>query len=241
MATHTARLLFRRPVAESTMAFHFEKPTAFDFRPGQAIDLALMEKGSASRSQDSRHTFSIVSAPFQEELVVATRMRDSAFKRALGALSLGSVAVVNGPFGLLTLHKKLVRAAVLIAGGIGVTPFMSMLRQAAHDQLPQDLRLLYSNRRPEDAPFLAELQQHARSNPRFQLLATMTDMARSAQLWNGHAQRIDSNLVGLVAKDLSNPVFYISGPPRLVEAVRQTLADAGVDEDDVRSEEFYGY
>ena len=241
MAEYRVRLVARHPLAEGTMAFHFEKPEGFDHKPGQALDLSLPGHQDNPRSPDVRHTFSIVSAPHEDELLVATRMRDSAFKRALGALPLDSKLQINGPFGSLTLHKQPERAGVLIAGGIGITPFMSMLRHAAKQQTPQDLLLLYSNRRPEDAAFLAELQRLERLNPRFRLLATMTDMAHSAQPWQGETHVIDSPWLKQAIAGLANPVCYVSGPPLMVEAICQALTAAGMDEENVRSESFYGY
>jgi ferredoxin-NADP reductase len=190
---------------------------------------------------DSRHTFSIVSAPFQDELVVATRMPDSAFKCAIKNLPTGSQAKLKGPFGSLTLHNDRARPAVFIAGGIGITPFMSILRQAAKDQLPQRLILLYSNRRPEDTAFLAELQQLEQQNINFRLIATMTEMGKSSRPWAGKTGLINEDLVTRVGGHLPAPVYYLAGAPEMVEVVRQTLHRAGVDDDDIRSEEFYGY
>ena len=241
MATQTVHLKSRNEVANGTMAFHFEKPAGFEFRPGQAIDVILGGAGDAANSADNRHAFSIVSAPHEDEIVVTTRMRDSVFKRTLGALPVGGTVEIDGPFGSLTLHKKVERAGVLIAGGIGVTPFMSMLRTAAEKQSTQPLALLYSNRRPEDTAFLDELQQLARKNPHFRLVATMTDMGKSSRPWSGETGMIDAAFIQRAVKDLPSPVFYVSGPPGLVEAMRGTLVEAGIDEDDVRSEEFYGY
>lgn len=241
MSTYAAPLTARHQIAEGTMAFHFQKPAGFEFRPGQAIDLILPGHDANANSQHARHAFSIVSAPHEDELVVATRMRDSVFKRALGQLSIGAVAQIDGPFGSLTLHKNPARAGVLVAGGIGITPFMSMLRHAAKHQVPQDLALLYSNRRPEDTAFLAELKQLERQNPRFRLHATMTDMGRSAQAWAGETRLIDHTLVRRAIEGLGAPIFYVSGPPAMVDAMRKTLIAANVDEDDLRSEEFHGY
>jgi ferredoxin-NADP reductase len=234
------KLRAARQVAAGTMAFHFDKPAGFVFKPGQAVDLVL----PAARGADGealRHAFSVVSAPFEDELVIATRMRDSAYKRALAAMPVGSRAVVEGPFGSLTLHRDRSRGAVFVAGGIGITPFMSILRQAARDPLSRSLALVYSNRRPEDAAFLAELQQLERDKRSFRLLATMTDMARSTASWSGETRRVDGALVASAAEGMTSPIHYLVGPPAMVEGVRKALAQAGIDDDDVRSEEFYGY
>ena len=241
MTTYTSTLTAREEIAEGTMAFHFEKPNGFAFKPGQAIDLIIAQPPATAGDQSTRHTFSIVSAPFENELVVATRMRDSVFKRALKSLSIGAQVMIDGPFGSLGLHQDRTRPALFIAGGIGITPFVSILRQAAKDQLPQRLILLYSNRRPEDAAFLAELQQLEVDNPHFQLVATMTDMRASTRPWAGHTELITGALVNRVVAELPQPIYYVVGPPGMVEAMRQTLSLAGISDDDIRSEEFYGY
>lgn len=241
MVEYNVHLTACRQIAKGTMAFHFEKPTGFSHKPGQAIDLILPGHRTDARPSDTRHTFSIVTAPEEEELVVATRIGESVFKRALCALPMGTEVQINGPFGSFTLPKNAERTAVLIAGGIGITPFMSMLRHAAKQQTPQQLILLYSNHHPEDAAFLEELQQLEQQNQRFQLMATMTDMAHSSQSWDGATQIIDSDWITRVVAGMDNPAFYVSGPPALVEAMRQTLTLSGIDEDNVRSETFYGY
>lgn len=240
MTTHDSSLRGREQVAHGTMAFHFDKPAGFKFKPGQAIDIVLLEP-PAGDAQSARHTFSIVSAPYEDELVVATRMRDTAFKRALGALPIGAGIAIEGPAGSLTLHNERARAAVFIAGGIGITPFVSILRQVSSDRLPQRLVLLYSNRRPEDAAFLSELQELERHNPNYHLIATMTSMSSSAQPWTGLQGLIDEALVKRATAQLAKPVYYLAGPPAMAESMRQTLNSAGVNDDDIRSEEFYGY
>lgn len=240
MIRMTVRLQRRQEVADRTMAFHFDKPAGFSFKPGQAIDLILPETAGLG-SEGSRHTFSIVSAPHEGELVVATRMRGSEFKNALARLPIGASVEIEGPSGSLTLHKKLERPAVLIAGGIGITPFMSMLRHAASSASPQHLVLLYSNRRPEDSAFLPELQRLEGENRNFRLVATMTQMAQARLPWTGETDKIGEALLKRIAMGLANPVYYVAGPPALVGALRETLERAGVDGDDIRSEEFYGY
>lgn len=240
MRIYDARLEGREEIAEGTMAFRLEKPAGFSFKPGQAIDLLLVQP-SGTNAEIIRHTFSIACAPFEDHLTIATRMRDSAYKRVLKSLMVGSSLQLEGPAGSLTLHTNRTRPAVMIAGGIGITPFLSILRQAAHDQLPQALLLLYSNRRPEDAPFLAELQSLERQHKHFRLLATMTQMGRSSRAWAGRSGAIDQALLGQLAGELAAPIFYLAGPPAMVGAMHQTLNLVGIDDDDIRSEEFFGY
>ena len=229
----------REDVADGTSAFHFAKPQGFEFKAGQAAELLIADP--ADPGKDFGHAFSIVSAPHEDELVFATRMRDSAYKNALRSLAPGSRVRLDGPFGSLTLHNKRARAAVFVAGGIGITPFMSILRHAAREKLPQPIALLYSNRRPEDAAFLEELQALQEANPDFRLVATMTEMEKSARRWDGERRLIDAAFVREAVRDLPDPIFYVAGPPAMVEAIRKTLEEAGVDGDDIRSEDFAGY
>ncbi|OJY96518.1 MAG: oxidoreductase [Lysobacterales bacterium 63-13] len=239
MNAQHSTLLKRETVAEGTVAFHLQKPAGFEFKPGQAIDLILDDP---QLGEDSRvHAFSIVSAPHEANLTVTTRMRDSAYKRALGRLEPGAGVSIDGPFGSMTLHNKVSRAACFIAGGIGITPFMSMLRHAFKTESAHRLMLIYSNRRPEDAAFLAELQGHARQHERFQLVATMTDMGKSASTWKGETGLVDGAFLNRVTAGLPSPIFYVAGPPAMVVAMRTALGAAGIDDDDIRSEDFFGY
>ena len=238
MPSYQVKLAGREHVAEGTLAFRFEKPAGFAFKAGQAVVLELLDPAAADGQK--RRTFSLVSAPFDSALLIATRMRDSGFKRALNALPEGAGVKLIGPMGQFTLADT-ARPAVLIAGGIGITPFVSMLRQAAQDRSPQPLALLYSNRRPEDAAFLGELQELARRNRSFRLVATMTDMANSTRAWDGERGLIDADMIRRCAGGLAAPVYYVVGPPAMVMAMQETLRGAGVAEDDIRSEEFYGY
>jgi ferredoxin-NADP reductase len=236
--SYQVKLAGREQVAEGTVAFRFGKPEGFAFKPGQAIVLELLDPPAADGQK--RRTFSLVSAPFESELVIATRMRDTAFKRGLNALPEGANMKLIGPMGQFTLSDT-ARPAVFIAGGIGITPFLSMLRQAARDRSPQPLLLLYSNRRPEDAAFLGELQDLERRNKNFRLVATMTDMASSAREWAGETGFVNADMIKRHAGGRIAPVYYVVGPPAMVMAMQETLRGAGVAEDDIRSEEFYGY
>ena len=239
MSAQPSVLLKRETVAEGTVAFHLLKPAGFEFKPGQAIDLILDDP---QLGEDSRvHAFSIVSAPHEDTLTVTTRMRDSAYKRALGRLEPGAGVSIDGPFGSMILHNRASRAACFIAGGIGITPFMSMLRHSFKTESAHQLMLIYSNRRPEDCAFLAELQGYARQHERFKMVATMTDMGKSTSTWRGETSLVDGAFLTRVSAALESPIVYVAGPPGLVVALRVALGAAGIDDDDIRSEDFFGY
>ena len=189
LSAHASRLLSRVEVAEGTMAFHFEKPPGFEFKPGQSADLTLLNPLETDAEGNVR-TFSIASAPFEDQLMFATRMRDTAFKRSLKKVPLGTVVKMDSAMGSFTLHKNSAKPAVFLAGGIGITPFSSIVRQADHDRAPHKLYLFYSNRRPEDAPFMEGLQNLEKTNSNFRFIATMTEMPRSKKSWNGETEWI---------------------------------------------------
>jgi ferredoxin-NADP reductase len=168
-------------------------------------------------------------------------MRDTAFKRSLKKLPLDTSVQMASPMGSFTLHKNRAKPAVFLAGGIGITPFLSIVRQADHDRLPHKLHLFYSNRRPEDAAFLEALQALDESNPNFQLICTMTSMPQSQKVWKGKTGLIDKEMLSRQVASLQGPIYYSAGPPAMVAAMKKMLVDAGVDEDDIRTEDFAGY
>src|SRR4029450_1197979 len=111
VSAYASRLLNRVEVAEGTIAFHFEKPTGFDFKPGQSADLTLPNPPETDAEGNVR-TFSIASAPFEDQLMFATRMRDTAFKRSLKKMPLGTVVKMDSAMGSFTLHKNSAKPAV---------------------------------------------------------------------------------------------------------------------------------
>ncbi|SRR5712692_5529707 len=240
MVGQTSKLMRREEVAEGTMAFHFEKPPGFDFKPGQYTDVTLRNPLETDAEGNTR-TFSIASPPFENELVLTTRMRDTAFKRSLKKVPLGTEVKIDPAMGSFTLHRNLAQPAVFLAGGIGITPFLSIVRQADRDRLPQTLYLFYSNRRPEDAAFLETLQTLEKTNPNFRLICTMTEMSKSKKEWKGERGLINKEMLTRYLSYLQGPIYYTAGPPALVAAMRQILTASCVDEDDIRAEEFAGY
>ncbi len=240
MPSFNVRLRNRQDVAAATMAFFLEKPPTFQFKAGQTLDMTLLDPPETDGEGNTR-AFTIASPPYAPELMIATRMRDTAFKRTLRKLALGAEMKIDGPFGDFTLSATSTRPAVFLAGGIGITPFRSMILDATRQKLARSLFLFYSNRRPEDAAFLEELTGVEKDNRRFKLLATITDAEKSQRAWQGPRGYIDQKMLVDVLGSLTGPIYYLAGPPGMVAAMRQMLAGAGVSDDDIRTEEFAGY
>ena len=238
MPTHKIKLLLREVVAEGTAAFYFEKPEGFQFTAGQFLRFSLIDPPETDDEGNSR-SFSIASAPHEANLMIATRMRDTAFKRVLKSMQFGSEIEVKGPYGRMTLHDNASQPAVFLTGGIGITPFRSIAVEAAAAGNQHRLHLFYSNRRPEDAAFLDELRSLADSNPNYTFVPTMT--AAATMPWAGETGYINAEKLARFVGDLKGPIYYIAGPAGMLNAMRTTLADAGVDEAAIRAEEFAGY
>lgn len=235
-----AKLTGRSEVAEQTMAFRFEKPPGWMFKPGQFVELALIHPPETDDEGDAR-VFSIASAPHEPEIMVATRMRDSAFKRVLGSLALGAQVQMDGPFGDFVLHDNASRPAVFLTGGIGITPVRSILLEAAQERLPHRIYLFYSNSRPDQAPFLKELDALTSVNPNFKFVPTMTRIDAAQGEWRGATGHISRELLDKNLKNAQSAVYYITGPARLVSTMRTILSQWGINDNDIRTEEFSGY
>jgi len=238
---YKTKLLKKQDVAEGTMAFTVEKPAGFEFKAGQSIDLFLINPPETD-AEGNKRAFSLVSAPQDPELMIATRMRDTAFKRVLKNLPEGTELDLDGPWGDLTLHNDTSKTAVFLVGGIGVTPFHSMVKDAALRKLLHKIVMFYSNRRPEDAAFLSELTELQQQNPNYKLVATMTEMDKSQQPWSGETGYITGEMVKKYLGDaLNSSIYYIAGPPAMVAAMRKLANEIGINDDYIKTEEFVGY
>lgn len=240
MTTDTVKLIRREEVAVGTLAFTLEKPPDFQFTAGQFAVLTLIDPPETD-AEGNRRIFSIASAPHEDGLLFAVRLRDTAFKRVLQSLPLGTAVSLKGPLGSFTLPADATAPVVFLIGGIGITPVRSLVVHAAHAKLPHSLFLFYSNRRPEDAAFLTELQALESQNPNYHLIATVTEAATSAQPWRGETGYIDRAMLERHLPDLQASMYYLAGPAAMVGAMRQLLESVGASDDRVRSEKFTGY
>ena len=159
----------------------------------------------------------------------------------LKTMESGTELTLDAPHGSFTLHNNVNIPAVFLTGGIGVTPVRSIVLQAIHDNVPHRIFVFYSNRRPEDAAFLDELMESHEANPNYTFVGTMTQMEKSSREWHGETGVISKAMLLEFIDDLTLPIYYLDGPPAMVNAMRKLLSEAGVDDDNIRTEEFSGY
>lgn len=231
----------REPVAEGTWAFHLNLGGVhLPYAPGQAVDLRFP---GATRPDPRGHVrpFSLAAAPGALRLTIATRIRESPFKQDLLEAPLGAALFVSKPWGEFVIPPDEMDV-VMIAGGIGVTPFRAMLQEAIATSARADLSLLHSGRTPEETPFLDEFRRWAATHPHFTYLPTMTQAERSPHTWLGERRHIDARFLGEVLDDDAHTALYmVAGPPAFVDGVAGALATVGVPAERVLRDAFDGY
>ena len=231
----------REEICAGTWAFTFGLDGhPFSFTPGQAVDLFLVDPPHPD-PRGPQHAFSIAGTAGPDTIVIATRIRESVWKKNLLEMPLGAHVEVDGPWGEFVLPRDS-DDVVMLAGGIGVTPFHAIVEDANARSLPHDLSLVHSNRTPEETPFLAQFKRWTTGNHRFTYLPTMTQAEKSHEPWVGARGRIDAGFLDDVLDDHRNDARYmVAGSKAFVESVVAALHEVGVQPDRILAEDFPGY
>lgn len=228
------------PVAADTLAFFFEKPADFTFVPGQFITIQL-PGDPAVLPERGRYDFSIASAPNEKELLFVTRMRDTHFKRHLASLNAGNTVEIEGPFGHMILPDDANIPVVLLAGGIGIVPFRSMIVDALGNNAHRAISLICSNRTRVHATFFDELQQLSRRHANFRFIPVMTQEEAGSQAWAGEKGYFTPQLLGRYLENTAKAMYYIVGPVKMVISTKRMVRAMGVAEEQIQMEVFTGY
>lgn len=237
----------KQVVAQGTLEVTFDLLNQeIAFIAGQYIFVTLINPPYPDEKSNRRH-FSIVNSPNQKNIMtITTRLRDSGFKKSLKELPIGTEVELGPIGGNFTLpenpSKPLVftsegRKICFIAGGIGITPYMSMIRYVKENKLNYKITLLYSNRDQSSTAYLEELHSLANSLPNFNLILTMTE----DNSWTGENRKIDAGFIKDYFPSVNENFYMVAGPPAMVEAVEQALKGAGVNEENIKAENFSGY
>ena len=234
-----ARIKEKQEVAKGTLFVTFDLlGEEVDFKPGQYFFVTLPDVGHQDEKGLRRHITVVTSPNEKGVLGFATRMRDSAFKRSLAEIPVGTEVEIDPPKGSFALPEDTSRPFVFVAGGIGITVFRSMLRYIREERLSIRVTLIYSNRDRESTAFLDELRELEKALPEFRLILTMTQDPG----WEGETRKIDAQFFrNYLGEDLNQYTFLLAGPPGMVVGVQKALAEAGANEGTVIAERYSGY
>lgn len=229
-----------------------KKTLLLDYNAGQ---FAFFDIGEVYNDPKGpiRH-FTISSSPTENFIMFSTRIRDSPYKKRLANLEKGTKVKLRGPEGQFVLHQNYTNTAVFLSGGIGVTPFRSMIKYATDMQLPVKIIMFDSNRNRNNILFKKEFDEWTGVNQNLKIIYTISekeqkDEQSSSSLsttndWKGEYGRINKAMIlkYLNTNVLNNSIFYICGPPSMLKAMQNLLQqDLEILKERIKVEEFTGY
>ncbi|MCK4261661.1 hypothetical protein KAX00_00980 [bacterium] len=218
-------------------SFRFKIKEDVDFKPGQFFFVAIKIDGV----ERTKH-FSFSNSPTEKGYVEFTkRITGSEFSQALDKLKVGDWAKLKMPNGSFTFQGEYEKVAFL-SGGIGITPIRSICRFTTDKGLATDIVLLYSSRTEDDIIFRQDLDEIASVNENIRVVHTLTSPDVDAKTWKGRTGRVDEKMIREEMKDYGERIFYVCGPPKMVEGLVDILKNRlSVGEGKIKTENFVGY
>lgn len=231
----------KEQIATETYIFYFDRKNSdLIFQAGQYIRMFLPHENMDERGD--KRFFSITSSPLDSEYIkITTKIIQSSFKIQLSQLQPGARVRFFGPFGTFVLKEEEQIPHVFLAGGIGITPFHSMITFAHQKKLSVPLYLFVSFSTVEETIFYDELMEISKHSLSIKIVYTITRPEESKTTWTGETGRISQNLIKKYVSDIQKPWYMIAGPPKMVEAMEQMIKEMGAPNEQIRKENFTGY
>ena len=221
------------PRTYNVKSFRFARAGLMNFKAGQYMIITLK-----TGEQEARKPFSISSSPTEKDYIEFTKkLTGHPFSDRLDALRVGDPATVDGPFGNFTFEGESARIG-LLSGGVGITPLRSICKYCTDMKLNTKVTLLYGNRTEEDIVFRQDLEQMQRQNDNLKVVLTLAEPRTN---WKGYTGNIDSEMIKKEIPEYPKTVFYVCGPPAMVEAMGNLLKTLDVPGESVKKENFAGY
>jgi len=221
------------PRTANVTSYRFPRPAAFDYKPGQFLFITINLTGK----ELSKH-FSISSSPTEKEHIEFTKkFTDSEFSRALKALRPGDWTRIDAPFGQFTFEGEHDRIG-LLAGGIGITPLVSICKYCTDKQLKTKITLLYGSRTEGDIAFRKEFEDMQRQNSNLKVVFILNEAPFN---WKGAVGIINAGMVKEEIPDYKETILYTCGPPPMVEVMEKLVESLGLPETQLKREYFSGY
>ena len=237
------KFIKKQKEAKDTATFFFEPEKKVMWLPGQYFYFTLPELKYPDSRGPTRH-FTISASPTEgSTLRLTTRIRkDSGYKNTLNEMAIGTFIEGEGPNGTYILDENEEGNHILLAGGIGITPFRSFIKYNIDKKLSETkIHLIYANSTPEEITFREELESWDKTYENIKIAFTISRPEDSKEKWTGLTGRIDGDMISRLTPHLSSPTYWVCGPPAMVEATEKVLGSLKITSDRVRSEKFTGY
>ena len=227
-------------LAKNTFDFSFVADQSMDFSPGQYLEWTMPHERPDDRG--NRRYFTISSSPTEKEIKMGVKFyaQPSSFKKGLLAMKVGQSMVASQLAGEFILPKDKDQKLVFIAGGIGVTPFRSMLKYLIDKDEKRDIAVFYANNTAEEIAY-KDIFEQAKSHLGIKTIFCLTNNEKVPADWAGHCGRIDQALIKKEIPDFSERTFYISGPRSMILAYQDVLKKLGVQEKQIITDFFPGF
>ncbi len=232
-------------LALDTYALYFDRRGVdFTFLPGQYVRLSLIPPFDDPRG--NHRSFSISSSPLDKATLMiithGTRGElQSPFKQKMLSLTKGEEVTFWGPMGIFVLPEKITGPICLLSGGVGIAPFLSIVRTVVEKKLPHKVTLIASFRTQEEVFFLEELTKHTLHNSHIEIVYTLTRHNKNTTNWQGEIERIAESLLKKYISSPEKTLFYICGSVAMVEGMTETLLSMRITPEQIHRELFTGY
>jgi glycine betaine catabolism B len=221
------------PRTPDVVSFRFIRPAILEYKPGQFLFVTIKQ----GEKELSKH-FSFSSSPTENDHIEFTKkFTDHEYSLALKAAKVGDWARIDAPYGQFTFEGEYSKIA-LLGGGIGITPFLSMCKNASDKSFSSKITLFYGCRTENDLTFRKELEELAQKNSNLKLVFLVTEPTPQ---WKGISGIINAEMVMQQLPDYKENMFYTCGPPPMVEAMEKLVLNLGLPKEKLKREYFTGY
>ncbi len=226
-------------IADGTLLFVFDRPAEYDYRAGQYCALRVKELVEADPKGPAR-SFSFSSSPSDEKLTFAMRSGPSGFKKTMWSLKPGDTIEATKAVGFFTEPDDNDQPIVFIVGGIGITPALSILREALKQGSTREYTLFYANRFAKDAAFHEDLKQLEEALPHFRYITVLSQSEDPVASKNDERGYITAPMLEKYVPNASACLYYLVGSVQFIDTMEELLAGLGVMKEQCKKDPFTG-
>ncbi len=221
------------PRTADTFSFRFTRPIGFDFKPGQYMMVTIHSAG-----QELVHPFSISSSPTDSGFIEFTKkLTQSDYSNFLRTAKPGDWTRIDGPYGKFTCECEFEKI-LFLAGGIGITPFNSIIKYCTDEQLPTSMVLFYGAKTESEIAFRKELDAISATNKNLRIIYILNEASPG---WTGKVGFVTADLIRQEVPDFKERVFYACGPPVMISAMQKLVTALGLPETQLKLESLVGH